>query len=64
LVNSSKDSIQNELVGALYKEELFDELLEESPTVSARRKSCAAMIEILRKAHDIINEVRDFSIVK
>jgi replication fork clamp-binding protein CrfC len=64
LVTSSKESIQNELVGALYKEELFDELLEESPTISARRKSCAAMIEILRKAHDIINEVRDFSIVK
>jgi len=64
LVTSSKDSIQNALVSALYKEELFDELLEESPTISARRKTCAAMIEILRKAHDIINEVRDFSVVK
>jgi len=62
LVNSSKDLIQNELVGALYKEELFDELLEESPSISARRKSCANLIDILRKAHDIINEVRDFSV--
>jgi len=62
LVNSSKENIQNELVSALYKEELFDELLEENASVSARRKSCQAMIEILRKAHDIINEVRDFSV--
>jgi len=64
LVIASKENIQNELVSALYKEELFDELLEESPAISARRKSCANMIEILRKAHDIINEVRDFSVVK
>jgi len=61
MVNASKDKVHNELVGALYKEELFDELLEENASISARRKSCKAMIEILRKAHDIINEVRDFN---
>jgi len=61
LVNASKEKIHNELVCSLYKEELFDELLEENASISARRKSCKAMIEILRKAHDIINEVRDFN---
>ncbi|KAN0045466.1 hypothetical protein ACTA71_005844 [Dictyostelium dimigraforme] len=60
LVNQSKEHIQNELVAALYKEELFDELLEESPQISSKRKSCKAMIEILRKANEIINEIRDF----
>ncbi|EGC29038.1 hypothetical protein DICPUDRAFT_51521 [Dictyostelium purpureum] len=60
LVNQSKEHIQNELVAALYREELFDELLEESPQISSKRKSCKAMIEVLRKANDIINEIRDF----
>eukprot|EP01113_Clastostelium_recurvatum_P027373 TRINITY_DN32_c0_g1_i4.p1 TRINITY_DN32_c0_g1~~TRINITY_DN32_c0_g1_i4.p1 ORF type:complete len:859 (+),score=230.38 TRINITY_DN32_c0_g1_i4:15-2591(+) len=59
LVNQSKDLIQNELVSNLYKEDLFDELLEESPQISSRRKACKAMLEILRKANDIINDVRD-----
>eukprot|EP01132_Coremiostelium_polycephalum_P007501 gene7501-9217_t len=60
LVNQTKEQIQNELVGALYREELFDELLEESPQISSKRKSCKAMIEVLRKANEIINEIRDF----
>eukprot|EP01133_Synstelium_polycarpum_P001161 gene1161-1330_t len=64
LVNQSKEQIQNELVGALYREELFDELLEESPQVSSKRKSCKAMIDVLRKANEIINEIRDFSVSK
>ncbi|EGG23801.1 dynamin like protein [Cavenderia fasciculata] len=63
LVNQSKEQIQNELVGALYREELFDELLEESPQISSKRKSCKAMIDVLRKANEIINEIRDFSSV-
>ncbi|GAM22540.1 hypothetical protein SAMD00019534_057150 [Acytostelium subglobosum LB1] len=61
LVNTSKEQVQNELVGALYREELFDELLEESPQISSKRKSCKAMIDVLRKANEIINEIRDFS---
>jgi len=60
LVNQSKEQIQNELVSQLYREELFDELLEESPQISSKRKSCKAMIDVLRKANDIINEIRDF----
>lgn len=60
LVNQSKNQIQNELVSSLYKEELFDELLEESPQISSKRKSCKAMMDVLRKANDIINEIRDF----
>eukprot|EP01112_Ceratiomyxa_fruticulosa_P010608 TRINITY_DN2816_c0_g2_i1.p1 TRINITY_DN2816_c0_g2~~TRINITY_DN2816_c0_g2_i1.p1 ORF type:complete len:672 (-),score=178.73 TRINITY_DN2816_c0_g2_i1:145-2160(-) len=62
LVNQSKEAIQNELVSSLYKEDLFDELLEESPQISARRKACKSMLEILRKASDIINEVREVSL--
>jgi len=62
LVNKSKDCIQNELVSCLYKEELFDELLQESSVVAQRRESCKSMIDILRRAHEILNEVRDYQI--
>jgi len=62
LVNQAKDNIQNELVTHLYKEELFDELLEESPAVAQRRKACKQMLEVLRKAQMILSEVRDTSL--
>jgi len=61
LVSQSKESIQNELVTSLYKEELFLALLEESPMVASRRNACKSMLEVLRRAHEILNEVRDFS---
>lgn len=62
LVNASKEHIQNELVANLYKEELFDHLLEESSVIAQRRESCKNMMDVLRKAHDILNEVRDWQI--
>jgi len=62
LVNQAKDNIQNELVTHLYKEELFDELLEESPAVGQRRKACKQMLEVLRRAQGILAEVRDTSL--
>lgn len=62
LVNRSKNDIQNELVKSLYKEELFDELLEESPAIASRRKACKQMVDMLSRAQEILNEVRDFNI--
>jgi len=59
LVNQAKDTIQNELVAHLYKEELFDQLLEESSMVAARRSACKNTLEILRKAQTVLNEVRE-----
>jgi len=47
LVNASKDNIQNELVSSLYKEELMDDLLSESPGIAARRKQCKEMLQVL-----------------
>jgi hypothetical protein len=61
LVNTSKENIQNELVRCLYKEELFDELLEESPITAQRRKACKAMLDVLQRANEVLNEVRDFN---
>jgi len=62
LVNKSKETIQNELVACLYREELFDDLLSESSQIAQKRESCQTMISILRKAHEILNEVRDYQI--
>jgi dynamin 1-like protein len=62
LVNQAKETIQNELVSHLYKEELFDTLLEEAPTVAARRAACKSMLDVLRRAQAILNEVRESSI--
>lgn len=59
LVNQAKETMQNELVAHLYKEELFDELLEESPAIASRRAACKAMLDVLRRAQAILNEVRD-----
>jgi len=62
LVNQAKDNIQNELVSHLYKEELFDELLEESPAVAQRRRACKTMLDVLRRAQTVLNEVRDIAL--
>lgn len=59
LVNESKNRVQNELVATLYKEELFGELLEEGPQVASRRQACEKLLTVLKRAHTILNEVRD-----
>jgi len=41
------------------QEELFEELLCESPMVASRRAACRSQLEILRKAQNILNEVRE-----
>lgn len=61
LVNESKKKVQNALVQNLYREDLFSDLLEESPDIAERRKACQQQIATLRKAQAILNEVRDFS---
>merc|ERR1712137_822917 len=61
LVNTSKDSIQNELVRCLYKEELFDELLEENPLIASKRKACKAMLAALKHANEVLMELREFN---
>lgn len=61
MVNESKEQMQNELVARLYKEDLFESLLAENPEIAASRKSCKELIDVLRKANAIINEVRDFN---
>ncbi len=61
LVNAFKESLQNELVKELYKEEMMLDLMRETPDVASRRKACREMKELLRRGLEIVNEVRDFT---
>ena len=64
LVNHSKDSIQNELVSELYKENEIADLLRETDDVAQRRRTCSEMRGLLGRALEIVNEVRDFNTFK
>lgn len=56
LVNNSRESVQNRLVAALYKEELFGELLHEDENLAQERDKCNAMLDLYKKAFTIIND--------
>jgi dynamin 1-like protein len=61
LVNHCKDAMQNELVSELYREAEIPGLMKEAEDVAARRESCQEMQELLGKALEIVNEVRDYN---
>jgi len=49
--------MQRELLENMYKAEEIDELLKESEYTVRRRKECQQMVESLRKASEIVNQV-------
>jgi len=61
LVNHAKDAMQNELVSELYRESEVDNLMKEADDVAQRRQNCEEMRDLLGKALEIVNEVRDFN---
>jgi len=61
LVNHVKDELQNELVSELYREAEVEFLMKEAEDIALRRKTCLEMRELLEKALEIVNEVRDFN---
>lgn len=64
LVNTFKDGLQNELVSELYKETILSDLMKETEDIASRRKACREMKELLQRALEIVNEVRDFNTFK
>ena len=62
MVNYIQETLQRELVQELYKLETFDDLLEESKEIAARRHEIQEMIEALEKASLIIGEIRSFQL--
>lgn len=57
LVVYSREELQRGLLTELYKEDLLQELLQESPETVHRRKECRKMIEALKKADEIVSSV-------
>ncbi|TXT04252.1 hypothetical protein VHUM_04250 [Vanrija humicola] len=57
LVNFAKENLQRELLEQLYKPEVLDELLKESPDVVARRRECVKMVAALNSAEAIVAAV-------
>jgi dynamin 1-like protein len=64
LINAVKETLSDRLVAALYREESFDELLQEDSKVVQDRLQCRHVLEVLQKADDIVNEVRDSTLIK
>jgi len=63
LVNHSRDAMQNDLVQQLYNGDDaigLAGLMKEADDVEKRRKTCMEMRDLLQKALEIVNEVRDF----
>jgi len=57
LVNRSKADMQNELVTNLYKDEIIDDLLEESSIVAQERKLLKEKVRVLTETQKILNEI-------
>ncbi|UZJ55828.1 hypothetical protein CBS101457_005148 [Exobasidium rhododendri] len=57
LVDHSRETIQNRLVSVLFKESLFEGLLEEDSALTGERQRVASLLQAYRKAFDILSEV-------
>ena len=57
LVDQTRDAVQNRLVTALYKESIFDTLLQEDEAIAAERARCQGMLDVYNRAFTIISEV-------
>lgn len=58
LVAFTKDEMQRELLENMYKQEELDNLMQESEYTVRRRKECQQMVESLKKASEIVNQVQ------
>jgi len=57
LVNHTSQHVQNRLVAALYKPELFSELLNEDETMVAERTRVKALLDAYKEAFKTLSDV-------
>lgn len=57
LVNNTSQQVQNRLVAALYKPELFGDLLNEDEAVVAERTRVKALLDAYKEAFRTLSEV-------
>ncbi|KAK2814007.1 vacuolar protein sorting-associated protein 1 [Emmonsiellopsis sp. PD_5] len=58
LVQHTKDEMQRELLGNMYRTDELDDLLRESEYTIRRRKECQQMVESLTRASEIVSQVQ------
>ena len=59
LVNKSRENLQSALVTKLYKPEMFKELMTEEEEMVEKRKENKELREMLERAVEVVNQVRD-----
>lgn len=57
LINESKSTMERELISSLYKDELYDYLLEENSFIKDQRTELKKHIPILRDCMEAIDEI-------
>lgn len=57
LVVYAREEMQRGLLAELYRDEILQDLLQESPETVSRRRECHKMIEALQKADEIVSTV-------
>jgi dynamin 1-like protein len=57
LVEYVRENIQTRLVSELYREEVFDYLLQEDEAIAAERTRCQTLLDVYNRAFSIISEV-------
>eukprot|EP01039_Chlorochromonas_danica_P010603 gene10603-11749_t len=60
LIQEFMENLQNHLVSSLYREDVMNELMRETEDVMSKRKALKEMQELLNRANEIVNEVREF----
>ncbi|KAK8860414.1 Dynamin- GTPase protein [Tritrichomonas musculus] len=62
LVEGSTKQLRDILLKKVYGSKIADEMTKEDPRIAKNREKCNKVLEALRKAQSILNEVRQFSI--
>ncbi|KAJ7517112.1 hypothetical protein O6H91_21G011000 [Diphasiastrum complanatum] len=57
LVNHSKRELHNVFIGKLYRENLFEEMLQEREEIAAKRKRCKEILRVLQQAAWTLEEL-------
>jgi len=62
MVEYVQKNLHSQLVNQLYRPDQFDQLLAESDEVCKHRESASAMLDALKRASDVIGEIRETQI--
>jgi len=60
MINTVKDAVQRECIARLYKEELFDTLLQEASDIQGRRRRCQERLKALYRAVEALEQAREY----